>query len=168
MTGEPPPSDVTEALAALWVDSYGPAADLVHFLKKHPDDPRSVDVPKIEPLLKLFLEKVPLRDVAGAAIVSAKINRAMFHCSTRELAPLVKTGRKVREKFAQGRGEANSVRHDVRAREHARWQVLAVEYWSRKKGATKNEVANAIKKRLGLAEATKTIARDLKKPGQAS
>ena len=146
MTGEPPPSDVTEALAALWVDSYGPAADLVQFLKKHPGDPRSVDVPKIEPLLKLFLEKVPLRDVAGAAIISTKINRAMFHCNTRELAPLVKTGRKVREKFAQGRGEANLVRHDASVREHARWQELAVEYWSRKKGGRRTTLPTSLRK----------------------
>ena len=32
-------------------------------------------------------------DVAGATIVSTKIDRALFNCNARELAPLVKKGR---------------------------------------------------------------------------
>ena len=53
--------DLVEALVSLWVSSYGPAADLVSFLKKNPGDPRAVDVPKIEPLLQRFLATVSRR-----------------------------------------------------------------------------------------------------------
>lgn len=87
------PPDVVQALASLWVYSYGPAADLVSFLKKNPDDLRAVDVPKIEPLLTRFLARFLEDDVAGATVISAEINRAMFNCNALDLAPLVKKGR---------------------------------------------------------------------------
>jgi hypothetical protein len=93
VTEERLPRDVVAALAALWCSSYGPAADLVSFLKKNPGDPRAVDVPKIEPLLTRFLARWNEHDISGATVISAEINRAMFNCNARELAPLVKKGR---------------------------------------------------------------------------
>lgn len=93
------PSDLAQALTSLWVSSYGPAADLVGFLKNHPDDPRSIDVPLIEPLLKAFHERFLEHDLAGVTLVATKLDRVMFKCNARKLGPLVKVG----ETFTGGR-----------------------------------------------------------------
>jgi hypothetical protein len=152
--------DVSDALASLWVESYGPAADLVGFLKKHPDDPRSVDIPKIEPLLERFYAKFTERDVAAATVIATNINRAMFNCNARELAPLVKTGRKNRRAFFEGRAEANRQKREIRARVWSEWQEIAASYWSRHPKASKNETAAFVVKHFGLDKRqTKTVSR---------
>jgi hypothetical protein len=163
------PPDLVQALAVLWCESYGPAADLVGFLKKNPDDPRSVDVPKIEPLLQRFLVRWSEHDVNGATVISAQINRAMFNCNARELGPLVKAGRKNKREFFAGRAEANRVRRDTRAEVWSEWQKEADEFWSRKPTATKSQVAHHIVNKAGLDRRQhKTVTRRIRKVGQAS
>ena len=80
------------------------------------------------------------------------------------------TGEKMLSDFDGGRAQANQARHVGRIHEWERWQEAANEYWSKPRhaSASRNAVAIFVKAKLRLDEAPKTIARRLKKVGQAS
>ena len=148
------------ALAHLWV-RRGEARDLLFSLK--PSDPRQADVEQISSITAILEKHLERRDLVAAVPVAEQLGRLIFNSNARVLAPLVKTGRSIRNTFAGGRALANERRRGEAQADWAVWQGKADEYWERHPNASKNEAALFVRAQLRLNVALKSISRRLKK-----
>jgi hypothetical protein len=157
----------SRALATLWLKS-GEARDLIDSIKREPSDRRNNDVAAVEAIVNRLEEQLLARDLAAAVVIADRLERACFKLRAAEAGPFVQSGRKQHASLKSRREAHNRSLQRQRASEWARWNKAADEYWSKHPEASKNSVARWVKERLGLSEASDSIARRLKKTRQTS
>ena len=151
------------SLAILWM-KRGDALDLCCLIERTPSDPRQGDVAALRNAAQQLENHLTHQDMDAAVAAAYEVDRLLKNANHRELGPIVKTGRKIRESFAGAPAQANQERHTERAVEWARWQTLADDYWSRNPNASKNEAASYVLRKLGLETGQhKTVSRRIRK-----
>jgi len=113
-------------------------------------------------------DAVTLRQIALNTIHKAFVLNSYFHGLTiADNERAIFTGAPLLRSLAERRRLVNADRHTEAVRKWGRWNDEAKIIWGRQPRLTKQAVAALIKRNLGPAEAVKTIAKKLKKPGTA-
>ena len=121
------PPERARALALLWMNKRGKAIDLVHWLRRHPKDPRNAHVADLLDAAEKLEERLHAQDLEGATDKADVLERLLRKVDETELEPFVKKARAAKKAEAKAVEQTHGSEQERLAKRERRRALFRAE-----------------------------------------